>query len=783
MLQSNSLQNDRSRALDGLIAQDQAEEGGLGELVDLTLAFLRRQYWVIICVAVLGTAASMILLRLTPPTYTGVVKVLLGNPKAQFLQQQSVLAETPVDAALLETQIEIIRSKSIATSVIDQLKLADDPDLTGSGSSLQSIWQRIAQGIWGLSGKTPPARNAEAQDRTTDNTDDLVAAFDDRLSAARIGWSSVLEISYSASDAQRSAQVANAVADAYVRDKLNAKFEANRTATTWLQDRLKELGQQALTAERALDAFKTHNNIVSADGRLMDDQQVEDLNRRLVAARTKTSETLARLNRLQNILASNPADSASIGNLDAAGSDALTNPIINTLRQQYLEFARRETEWSARFGKEHSAAVTLRTRMKGIRTSILDEVRRLSDTAKSDFEMAKQEQQQVENQLELAVSQSRTTTSAGVAMRELETTAKAYRNFYDNFLQRYMGSVQQESFPISDARVISPASPPEKMSKPKSGKILTLGILGGIALGTILGFLRDIMDRVFRTSPQLEAALNVPCLSVVPLLKPSEQNRFLPREVVGKLPSDQRTVSKSAGTYWAATAMPMSGFAESIRSIKLAIDLNPTKNPNKIIGVTSCLPNEGKSTIAASLAQLIGRAGKQVIIVDCDLRNPGLSKNLAPNANAGLIDVISGSRSLEETVWREPKTNLAFLPAGKRGSLCDSSEILSAEQTGKLFEKLRASYDYVIVDLPPLAPMVDARATAPLMDGFILVVEWGRTRTEVVRHVLHSAPNVYDALIGTVLHKTDMREMKRYSSYHSNYNKNHYTRYGQVSAE
>jgi polysaccharide biosynthesis transport protein len=781
MLQSNNLQNDRSRALlDGLIPQDQGEGGGVGELVSLAFAFLRRQYWIILCAALLGIAVSVMYLRLTPPTYTGVVKVLLGNPKAQFLQQQSVLAEVPVDAAQLETQIEIIQSKSIVTSVIDQLKLADDPDLTGSAASLQSIWQAISQALWARSDRTSAARKIEPQE---DVTDDLVTAFDARLSAVRIGWSSVLEISYNASDPQRAAQVANAVAEAYVRDKLNARFEANRTATAWLQDRLKELGQQALSAERAVDAFKAQNNIVSADGRLMDDQQVEDLNRRLVAARTKTSDALARLNHLQTILASNPADSAAIGNLDGAGSDALANPIMTTLRQQYLEFARRESEWSARFGKEHAAAVTLRTRMKGIRTSILDEVRRLSDTAKSDFEMAKQEQQQIEKQLALAISQSRTTTAAGAAMRELETSAKAYRKFYDSFLQSYMGSVQQESFPISDARIISPASPPEKKSKPKSEKILTFGLLGGIALGMAFGLLREIMDRVFRTSAQLEAALHVPCLSVVPLLKPTEQKILLPREAsapaLRQLPSQQ--ISKAPGTYWAASAMPLSGFAESIRSIKLAIDLNPTKSSNQIIGITSCLPNEGKSTIAASLAQLIGRAGKKVIIVDCDLRNPGLSRNLAPNAAAGLTDVISGSRSLEETVWQEPKTNLAFLPAGKSGSRSHTSEILSGEQTAKLFDKLRAAYDYVIVDLPPLAPMVDARATAPLIDGFILIVEWGRTRTEIVQHTLHAAPNVYDALIGTVLHKTDMKEMKRYSSYYSNYNKEYYARYGQAA--
>jgi capsular exopolysaccharide synthesis family protein len=431
------------------------------------------------------------------------------------------------------------------------------------------------------------------------------------------------------------------------------------------------------------------------------------------------------------------------------------------------------------------AVVNLRTQMKGIRASILDEVRRLAESSRSDFEVAKQRQQEIEKQLALAVSQSRTTNSAELTMRELETSAKGYRSLYESFLQRYMGSVQQESFPISEARVISPAAPPQSKSKPKTVLVLALGILGGIALGTALGFLRDIMDRVFRTSAQIEATLQLPCLSLVPLLRDPEQKKLSRRAAV-RVDSDfgQRTLSRSSGMYWAATAMPLSRFAESIRSIKLAIDLNPTKTSNKIVGITSALPNEGKSTIAASLAQLIAHAGKRIIIVDCDLRNPSLSANLAPNATAGIIDVLSGARSLEETVWKDPKTNLTFLPAAKRAPLFHTSEILSAEHTRKLFDKLRATYDYVIVDLPPLAPIVDVRATTPLIDCFILVVEWGRTRTDVVQHALHTAPNVYDALIGTVLNKTDMKAMKRYDNYHNDYyNNEHYTRYGQVAAE
>jgi succinoglycan biosynthesis transport protein ExoP len=314
--------------------------------------------------------------------------------------------------------------------------------------------------------------------------------------------------------------------------------------------------------------------------------------------------------------------------------------------------------------------------------------------------------------------------------------------------------------------------------------VLALGLFGGIALGAALGWFRDIMDRVFRTSAQIEATLHLPCLSLVPLLRNIEQKNLAPRTAIQGEEFRQRTLSRSSEMYWAATSMPLSRFAESIRAIKLAIDLNPTKTSNKIVGLTSALPNEGKSTLAVSLAQLIAHAGKRVIIVDCDLRNPSLSANLAPNATIGIIDVLSGARSLQETIWHDPKTNLAVLPAAKRAPLFHTSEILSAEQTRKLFDQLRASYDYVIVDLPPLAPIVDVRATTPLVDCFILVVEWGETKIDVVQHALHNAPNVYENMLGTVLNKTDISAMKRYDNYHNDYyNNEHYTRYGQATAE
>ena len=774
MLQSNMLQTERNpAALTVASRSEQAEDGGIGELVNFAIALLRRQYVVILIIAALALAASIVYLRVAPPTYTAQVQILLGaQSRADFVQQQSLLAASAVDGPQIETTIQILKSRAIAVAVINQLKLADDPDFTASGP-LSSFLHRFRLGV------SPPE---------ADPLESLIAAFQDRLDASQVNMSRVVEVSFTSSSAVRAAEIANAVANAYIADQLNAKFEANRMATSWLQERLRDLSEQALTADRAVSAYKSQNNIVSSDGRLIGEQQIAEFNSRLIAARALVSEASAKLNRYETMLRTQSADLSTIGAIDA-GSGAidaaiLNSPIINNLRQQYFELARRESDYSARFGRDHLAVVNLRNRMRDMRVSVLDEVKRLAEASRGDLEVAKQRQQEIEKQLNEAVSQSRSTNSAEMTIRALESKAKSLHGLYETFLQRYMGSSQQETFPITETRVISPASSSQTKRKPKPSLVLALGIVGGLAFGIGLGLLRDIMDRVFRTSAQIESTLELPCLSLVPLLRGLKPDKQTTRSEQGDDDLRRRFISTHSAIHRAVVGMPLSRFTEAIRSIKLAIDLTPNKTPNQVIGITSAVPGEGKTTIAATLAQLIGHSGKKVIVVDCDLRNPSLSASLAPNAVTGIIEIINGNRTIEETIWQDPKTNLALLPAVKRGRLFHTSEIIASEQMRRLFDRLRATYDYIIVDLPPLAPVVDVRVTSPLIDCFILVVEWGRSKIDVVEHALHTAPNIYENTIGAVLNKTDIKAMIRYDTYRGDYySETHYAHYGFSDSE
>jgi succinoglycan biosynthesis transport protein ExoP len=737
-------------------------EGGVDEIINFAWGFLRRQYPIIVFCVLLTVAAGAIYLHTRIPKFTAHATMIIDMRKNQFLQEQSILADAPTDLAGVESQVQIVKSEGVAVSVIKDLHLTELKEFVGSDND--GLFDRLL-GFLGASPR-PPRSEFELMRQA-------ISAFEQRLEASRVGTSYVLDISFTSGDPDRAAQIANAVADAYIVDQLDAKFQANRRASSWLQDRVTGLRDQAAAAENAVIAFKQENKIVAVGGKLMNEQQVAELNTQLVLARAHTSDALARLNRIEAVVRGD--NSAPF---DASVSDTLNNPIITKFRQQYLELVNREAEWSVRYGRDHLAVVNLRNQIHELRDSIFQELRRYAETYKSDYEIAKQRQEALERDLAQAVSQSQEANKAQVSLRELESSAQGFRTLHDNFLQRYMESIQQQSFPITEARVISRATRPLATSGPKAIVVFGLVLMCGLGLGGGVGFIREVMDRVFRTTGQVETALNAPCVALVPLVDSALNPDSLDGEESLSLPGS-RSIVRDGSICWVVAEQPLSRFAEAIRAVKLAADLNLANKSHKVIGFTSALPNEGKSTMAAALGQLITQVGGKVIIVDCDLRNPSLSRTFAPKATLGLVDVLAGNHSLDEAIWTDGPGGIAFLPALSRLRVFHTSEVLGSEPIRKLFDDLREGYDYVLVDLPPLAPLIDVRATPHLVDGYFLVIEWGRTKIDVVQHALNTAPGVYEALLGTVLNKANMEFMGRYEIHRGKYYYNrHFARYG-----
>jgi succinoglycan biosynthesis transport protein ExoP len=765
------------------------------ELYAATIAFVRRQFSIMAFVLLLTLVLGTVYVFTSAPRYTAHAILVIDTHKPHFLQSEPQMGASPLDSAAVETQIEILGSENVALSVIRDLHLNEDPEfISSSGGFLGTI----ANIVTGAANAILPSYQVAANEPSPEYLvmRRTLHTFQEHLKVRRIGLTYAIEIDFDSLNPSRAAQIANAIADAFVVDALEAKYQVTRRAAVWLQDRLKELREQSSEAERAVVAYKSKNNIIDTGGELMNEQQLAELNSDLIQARAATAEAKARFDRVQQILMTGDVDPDAASTATVA--DTLHNDVITKLRQQYLEIEARESLWAAKYGANHLAVVNLRNQMGELRRSIYEELKRTAQTYQSDYEIAKKREESIQKSLSQVVAESQTTNEAQVTLHNLQSNAQTYRAIYDNFLQRYMESVQQQSFPISDSRVITQATPPLIKSSPKTMLVLALAALGGLIFGAGMGILRDIADRVFRTTAQVREHLQVDCIAVVPEVKDGVKPSIPaakpnPVSSSGKTTrgrsaksgakeakrSGPHTIVRDASVRWTVVDSPLSRFTESIRAIKIAADLARADNTNRIIGIASSLPNEGKSTISLSLAQLIAHSGGRAILVDCDLRKPTLSRALAPDAKAGFIEIVSGKATFEDILWVEPTTNLAFLPTVLPSRLVHTSEILASDATRKIFDRLREAYDYVIVDLSPLAPVVDVRVMTPLIDSFVYVVDWGRTKIDVVEHALSTTRGVYDNLLGVVLNKVDMNALGRYESYHgSYYDSRYYAHYG-----
>ena len=724
--------------------------------------------------AAITIAMGILYIFTAAPSYTATATMIIDTKKVQLFQQQSMFNDAPVDTSAVDSQVEILKSETIALNVIKQLHLTDLPEFANPGGGLIGAVLGFVSGLFA----TDDGPRSEFA-----TTRQAVHVFQSRLNVRRVGLTYVILISFRSFDPELAAQIANAVANAYIDDQLEAKFQSARRAGTWLQARLRDLREQASTAERTVVAFKNKNDMVDAGGRTINEQQLAELNSELVLARSKTAEARAKFDRVQAVLLNNSPEAT----VTATVADTLKSEVISKLRSQYLELSRREADWTVRYGANHLAVVNVRNQMREMQNSIRNELQRIAETYKSDVEIDQQHEESVQKQLDRAVAQSQVSNEAQVALRELESNAQTYRALYDNFLQRYMESVQQQSFPITDARVISAATRPLSKSNPRTNLILMLATVVGLAFGVAVAAWRDLADRVFRTAKQVEAVLETECIALVPAVKdvaqkskPATRARKIGAVEDIKSPYEgQQTITFRSEVFSAVLESPFSAFVEAIRSIKVAIDLTRASKEIKVIGFTSAVPNEGKSSIAVAVARLVAQTGARTLLVDCDLRNPTLSRLLSPKAASGLLEVARGQSTLEKAVWLDQATNLRFLPTAAKARLANSSEALASEQMQTLFAGLRQSYDYIIADFAPLMPIVDVRASTNLVDGYIFVVEWGQTRTDFAEQALNSAKAVYQHLIGVVLNKVNLSSLGRYDGRGgSYYDHGNYRRYG-----
>lgn len=346
-------------------------------------------------------------------------------------------------------------------------------------------------------------------------------------------------------------------------------------------------------------------------------------------------------------------------------------------------------------------------------------------------------------------------------LRSLEAAAEAATRNHDNFVRmlRYMEAQQQSQLGL-EAHVLTEASPPLRASSPNVVIVLGIAVVAGVLLGFALGMLRDLSHRgTIWTGAEVWNEFQIACIAVVPAVSSvaSRLAAFAHRATRTEraLPNARsRRIVRTDNPIWTVTDAPQSRFTGSLLEIKLAIDaMSRSGKRNQVIGLTSTQPDEGKSTVAAALALFMARSGARVALLDCNLRSRALSAALAPAAERGVLDALSGAASVREIAWIEPATQLAFLPVGNGSRPICESEIIASDRLEGLFRSLREAYEYVIVDLPAVTPFANVQAAVCALDSLIFVIEAGRTNVDLIRRGLDVVR--HENVVGIVLNKAE----------------------------
>ncbi|TIM46230.1 MAG: polysaccharide biosynthesis tyrosine autokinase [Mesorhizobium sp.] len=739
--------------------------------VERLLGMAARQAKVVAACAAIGLFLGVLYLQTTPPTYMATSRVLIDEGLNKVVDEVSAASVSmQTDSAIL-SQIEILHSARLAAVVVDKQKLDQNDAFMDPPTSAVSKAAGFVRGVVRYFRPNPAVGTADITQLDPATRDAMIASsrrdyailkLQDEVQAERIGRSYVISIAYQATDPALATAVTKAYADAYLADQLDASFDATERAAVWLQGRLTELRESSQAAALAVEKFRAEHGLAVDDGQLISDKQLSDLNGQLIEAQADTARASARYQQYKSIVESG-SDNAF---RDAAiSADQPSNSIISTLKTRYLTVAKRQQDIEANFGAEHPQAVALAKERADISAQIFGELKQLTESYRNEYEVALARETALRANVALAAGKSSIDNQSQVKLRELEQKATALSTLYQTFLGRYEEASQQQSFPVGKIRVISDATLPKSAATPRTSIVLGLSLVLGVMLGAGVGGLNEFRERFFRTGEDVRDRVGLKFLGYLPIIgsKVAKDDKRDDGQADIKTAQSPSAAERRARMRVSIDA-PASMFSETLRSAKIAFDVVMEGQGSRVIGVISVLPGEGKSTVAANLAGLLAANGSKTLLVDGDLRNPGLSRSLGMEAEQGLMEAVVSGQTWQSVGKIDRQTKLAIVPAVPRGHFSHTSELLSSAGMRRFIDNAKETFQYIVVDLPPLGPVVDAKAFAPLADGFVLVTEWGRTPRAMVQSILSSESYIANKIVGVVLNKVDLKKLAKYGS-------------------
>lgn len=695
------------------------------------LRIFNRRKGVIAGIFILAIVCVGLYLFQVTPLYTAQTQLTLDLRKLNVTKVEDVLAGLSNESSVIGTEMDILRSSILLGRVVDKLHLTHNPMFNPSlnPEKQPEIIKTVSdwfKSFWQVSPKE--ALSPEEIDKQLRLS--IIAKLQSMIQLEQRKTSNTLTLSFTASNPKIAAQLANTLAEVYLTDQLEAKFEATRQANEWLAGRLETLRLEVQTAEEALKKMREQGNIVQGKGGTLLEQQLGDINAQLIAAQVKISQAEARLQGAKNLLSRS-------GSVESLG-EVLSSSVVHSLRKSESDLRRKKAELEQRYMDKHPQIIQLAAELKDVQSKLREESGRIVQNLENEVRVARAAETTLQRSLAELQALAGKTMGVELQLRELERQAESSRTLYQTFLARFQETRDQEDLHRPDARIIASAEVPRSPSFPQTTKVMAISAALGLLLGMGGAFLIESLDPGFRTREQTERTTGLPVLGMIPLLDKAAGS---PVEHVMK--------------------KPFSALAESLRAIRNAIHLAHIDKPPKTVMITSSLPCEGKSTVCAAFGKIAALAGTKTLLIDADLRRPSLAK-MFPNLDKEikLEDLLQAEIPLEQAIAVDAESGLHVLTAHGKTPL--TAQLLGSKRMQSLLAQMEQKFDLILFDTSPILGISDSWHMASKIDALIYLIHWAETPRETVRTALRQLDVLGIRPSGIVLSMVNMRQQKKY---------------------
>lgn len=679
-----------------------ADPGKIIDLRALALTLWRGKIWVLSAAFLAMVLAAIYGFLIATPIYRASAVVILETRQEQIVDLQNVMSGLSGDAMVVNSEVEVMRSRSLLGRVVKDLNLTQDPEFNGAlvpPSLAARARAQIKSGITGITGiafPDPPPVSAEVAQRQEINR--TINQLRRQMSVKVMSQSVVFEIAVETTSPAKSAAIANAVADQYVLEQLEVKFEATEKATAWLTERVADLRQDLEAKQARLKEFSSRSNLINPAA-------LEALNRRVKELRARIAEA-------EGLLAT-----------QAAHLDALRDS---------------PPDWPARVALTEDPVLTRLLREEAPVPLLQARFNLLIDRAETTLDRRGLQLAQLKASEPPLLAEIEAQNADLVVLEQLQREAQASGLLYEYFLNRLKETSIQQGIQQADSRILSQAVVPLAPSSPRRYLLMVMAaVLGGLA-GAGMTTLRESLQNTYRTGEELEAATGRPVLGQIP-----------------RIPAKAR-----ADVFAYLREKPTSAAAEAIRNLRTSILMSNVDAPPQVILSTSSLPGEGKTTQSLALAQNIAAMGQKVLLIEGDIRRRVFRDYFKIDRQEGLLSVVGEGRALSEVTWSDPALGFDIL-MGEEGHM-NAADLFSSRAFGEMITQARATYDRILIDTPPVLAVPDARVIGQLADAVLYTVRWDQTRRDSVTEGLRLFETVHVPVTGLVLAQIDPKGVKRY---------------------